>query len=174
MRHPILALLVSSLVLSSCGGWSNSRLNPTNWFGGSQESSIDPSTVEGFNPLIPDEDEEDEGMFSRPEEVDTSVLIAQISAMRIERTPTGAIIYAEGLATREGAFDADLVAQTDDVPENGVLVYEFRVNYPESATRIGTQATRTIRAAETVSNALLRDARTIRVIAEQNARESRR
>ena len=55
MRITIGALMISTLVLSSCGGWRDSRVNPTNWFGTSRETTN--TLDENLNPLIPQEEE---------------------------------------------------------------------------------------------------------------------
>ena len=99
MRITIGALLISTLVLSSCGGWRDSRVNPTNWFGKSRETT---STVdENLNPLIPQEEEKTNLLGRKDDKAeDRSLPIAVIKDMRIERTSVGAILTVEGEAAR--------------------------------------------------------------------------
>jgi len=171
MRITLGALLIGTLALSSCGGWRDSRVNPTNWFGNSREAPIE--TDANLNPLIPQE-EERVSLLGRgdDEEVDNSLPIAVIKDMRIERTSVGAILTVEGEAARNGAYDAQLVPSITQEP--GRLEYTFRVNYPKNATYRGTPATRTIRAAVSLSNQDLAGVRVLRVIGKENARETRR
>ena len=170
MRISILVLLVSGLALSSCGGWRTSPANPGNWFNGSQPTAAVPISEEK-NPLLPQRSK----LTLRAKEPDTSVLITSIKTLNIERTPTGAIVHATGIAARQGAFNVVLKPKNiEEKPEDGVLTYEFRVLYPKDPTTIGTEHTRKIEAARSLSNQTLAKVRTIRVVAEQNARESRR
>ena len=173
MRITFGALLIGTLVLSSCGGWRDSRINPTNWFGKSRESRVEASVDENLNPLIPQEEDRANLLGSRDEvQEDRSLPIALIKDMSISRTPTGAIVTVVGEAARNGAYDAVLVPTEAQDP--GELEYTFRVTYPEKATYRGTEATRTIRAAVSLSNQDLRGVHRIRVVGKENARESRR
>lgn len=170
MRITLGALLVSTLVLSSCGGWRDSRINPTNWFGKSREAEV---VVENTNPLIPVEDQKVD-LLGKKDDADASpdFPIVIIKDLTIARTTTGAIVTATGEAARDGAYNAELIA-SDPQPE-GVLEYSFRVSYPAKATLPGTPATRTIVAAVSLSNQDLAGIRLIRVVGKENARESRR
>lgn len=171
MRTPIFVTLVASLILASCG-WRDSRANPRNWFGNSQDVPVEAAVVEEVNPLIPTQRR---GIFARPEAVDTSVPIGSISELRIEPTPSGAIIYATGVADRQGAFSARLVPENEDLlPVDGVLSFTLRVVYPREPTQIGSEFSRTVHEAFTVSDQTLAQVRTIRVEGERNAKESRR
>jgi len=171
MRITLSALLISTLVLSSCGGWRDSRINPTNWFGQSREAEA--PAAENLNPLIPQEEEKANLLGSRNDkEEDRSLPIALIKEMRIERTSVGGILTVEGEAARNGAFNAELVPT--DPQEPGQLEYTFRVTYPKAATYQGTVATRTIRAAVSLSEQDLTGIRVLRVVGKENAREIRR
>ncbi|MFW8592894.1 hypothetical protein [Cribrihabitans neustonicus] len=168
MIRPIALTLAAALVASGCG-FRDSRVNPANWFGGSQPA---PQLQDAAgNPLIPVERERS-GLFSRPDPEDNSQLVAEITGLSVERTPSGAIVQATGLASRQGAHDVEL-RRVEGAPE-GVLAYEFRAVMPEWQTRVGPPATRTLRAARTVSAETLAGIGTIRVTAAANARESRR
>jgi hypothetical protein len=149
MRIPILLTLLASLVLASCG-WRDSRVNPRNWFGNSRDVPVDTGP-------------------------DASVPIGTITELRIEPTPSGAIVYASGIADRQGAFRARLVPDTDDLSAvDGVLGFTLRVEYPRDATPVGSEFSRTVHEAYTLSSQTLAQVRTIRVSGERNAKESRR
>ncbi|MDA7966923.1 hypothetical protein [Ruegeria sp.] len=175
MHKSLSVLLVSSFILSGCSGWRDSRVNPSNWFGSSQPA---PATVEtsvnDANALIP-EQREGSGLFSRPEAEDTSIPIARIDELRIDPTPSGAIVYAAGTAIRQGAFGARLArVETEENTKNGVLEFTFRVNYPEYSTAQGTERSRMVSDAINVTAKELEGIRLVRVTGQQNALESRR
>lgn len=171
MHKSLTVLLTAGLILSSCG-WSNSVANPKNWFGSSKEVSADVA-AEDINPLIP---KKRQSILNKKEvPVDVGVPIAQISQLRIERTPSGAIIHAIGIGAREGAYNARLVPDTpDETAENGVLSYTFRVFYPVNTTAFGTERTRRVDVAHSLSSQQMDGVRSIRVAGSENARESRR
>jgi len=173
MRITFGALLIGTLLLSSCGGWRDARINPSNWFGKSRDSRTE-VVAEDVNPLIPVDETKVNLLGSRDDDEsdDRSLPIAVIKDMRIERTSVGAILTVDGEAARNGAFDARLVPS--EVQKPGRLDYTFRVTYPKDATYRGTEATRTIRAAVSLSNQDLDGVRVIRVVGKENARETRR
>lgn len=174
MRGVIVVLLTGAMGLSACSSWKTSSANPTNWFGRSRPADINPSELAAapVNPLLPDE--ADVFRAAAVAEVE-GVTIDQVSTLIIEPTVEGAIIRAEGIAVREGAYDARLIPETlDESAVDGVLSYRFVVKYPNEATATGTQATRTVSVARTVTQGHLEATRTIRVVGQQNARESRR
>lgn len=172
MRKSITVLLATSVVLAGCSGWSDSRTNPRNWFGNSRSTQVvlaqDPQAA---NPLIPQKS----SMSKRPEKADASVLITSITELRVDRTPTGATILVTGIASRQGAYDVELhLEPADDTSPKGTLNFTFRVVYPNDPTPIGSDHTRTVREAYSLSNHDLQGVRLIRVQAEQNVRETRR
>lgn len=175
MRHTFTVLLVSGLLVSACG-WSNSRLNPSNWFDKSTE--IDPVVVDdnaSVNPLMAGQTERKGlGIFDRPEAEDRSVLIQNVTELRIDPAASGAIVYAVGLAQRQGAFDAELIPEPRDDDNLSTLTLNFKVTYPKTNTTIGNEATRTVNVAYNLSVDDLAEISTIRVVAAENARESRR
>lgn len=149
-------------------------MNPSNWFGDSTSTAADPSVqAEATNPLVPEKT--GSGLFERPEKPDRSVPIAVVSELRVDPTTTGAIIVASGVATRQGAFGAQLrPIVSEENAQNGVLAYTFRVTYPEDPTPQGPERSRTISQAVTLSSQQLQGIRLIRVTGQQNAREVRR
>lgn len=172
MRKPIMVLLAASLLLASCGGWGDSRANPRNWFGNSRSApAAVPAEGEVANPLIPKKS----ALATRPDPVDGTELITNVTELRIERTPSGAIIYATGIASRQGAFDVEL--RPDPVGEDGdqsVLSFTFRVAYPKDPTNVGNERSRTVVVARSLTSQDLQGIRLIRVAGVQNVRESRR
>ena len=170
MRISLAILLVASLVVASCG-WRDSRVNPRNWFGKSREVATETEQVE-VNPLIPNRRR---GVFARPEKVDLSVPVATITELTVERTNTGAIIVATGIAERQGAYDVRLVPDSESLtPEDGVLSFTFRTLYPRRGSAVGSEFSRTVRDGYSIATGDLEGVRTIRVKAAQNAMETRR
>ncbi|APG46751.1 hypothetical protein [Phaeobacter porticola] len=174
MQRSLALILIGAVALSGCG-FRDSRVNPLNWFGGSDEVETQRDAAQSTNPLIPVEPRV--GVFSRPDAVDNSVLVKSIQDMRIERTPTGAILYATGTAARQGAFGVELRLDEADIDartRDETLDFTFRAVYPEYRTAVGTDRTRTLRAAVSLTKQQLAGVRNIRVVAAENARESRR
>jgi hypothetical protein len=169
MHKPLALTLASALVLAGCGGWKDSRVNPSNWFG--RSASAEARVPEGTNPLLPQESNA-RGIFAKKPPEDKSVLISQVTGLQIERTASGAIIHASGGAARQGAFDVEL--RKSETAEDGVLAYDFRVVYPEEATLKGSEFSRTLHAARTLSKQDLEAVSLVRVNGAENARESRR
>lgn len=170
MHKPIALLLTGTLILSSCGTLRDSRINPRNWFGNSRSVPVS-APQEDVNPLIPEP--EDKVQFNKKEsKEDTTILLRDVTDLRVEQTSTGAIIYAAGLPTRLGVYDVHLLPRETD--DDSVLELEFRVAYPEEATQRGTEFSRTVRAAYSLSNHDLNGISLIRVIGADTARETRR
>lgn len=174
MRKTILIVTAASLVLASCG-WRDSRVNPRNWFGKSREvvTETRAEEAEEVNPLIPSARR---SVLARRTPADLSVEVEKVTDLRVEPTATGAIVYATGVAARQGAFAARLTAANDgaEPDENGVLSLSFRVTYPRYATKQGSEFSRTVHEAFSLTNLELQRVRTIRVTAAQNTRETRR
>ena len=166
MHKPLTALLAASLLVSGC----NSRINPVNWFGGGRSAPV--AAPEEVNPLIPASG--GGGIFKRPEAEDVSVPIASVTELRIEPDLSGAIVTATGIASRQGAFGAELRPTSEDlVPENGVLTFDFVVAYPEYRTSTGSEQSRRVVVGYDLSRQDLEGVRSIRVVGQNNALESR-
>ncbi len=169
MAHPMTktlsVLLAASLILSGCG-WRS-------WFGGRDAASAgERAPIEATNPLIP---AEGPNLFRRAEAVDTSVLIAQVTKLQIDPTPTGAIILAEGIGSRQGASAAALVPQGGNLtPEDGILRLDFRVSYPDYNTVVGPEQSRKVTDGISLSHQELADIKQVIVTGAQNAMQSRR
>lgn len=173
MQKSLSVFLIATLTLSGCSGWRDSRVNPSNWFGPSTPAPIE-EPVDEANALIPEQGS-GRGLFARPEQVDTSVPIATVTALRVDPRPSGATVLATGTAFRQGAFDAQLLpVASEENRKNGILEFEFRVKYPDYATAQGPERTREVTDAIDVTRQNLDGVRVIRVKGQQNALETRR
>jgi hypothetical protein len=152
MRLPLTLAVTAVMVLTSCGVIRESRFNPLNWFGRSQEQRAERAGL-----ATPTE--------GRP-------LVEQVLSLVIEQTPQGAIVRATGLSPTQGYYDAELVPRPLD--DKGVLVYDFRVMPPPEPKPVGAQRTREVTVAAMLSNIKLESIREIVVQGATNARSSRR
>jgi hypothetical protein len=153
----ILIALSLVLGLSACSD-GNFSLNPFNWFSSPGE--------EDWVALEP------EGGWQDVQ--DRRLVVDQVTELRVERTTAGVIVHATGLPPRLGYWDAELEAENDGEPVNGVLTYRFRIATPRWATSASTPYARTVHVAEFISNAKLKNVRTIRVVGERNSRTVQR
>lgn len=173
MRVLTSALLISAMTLTACGAVRDSRVNPLNWFGQSRSAPVVAQEV-NTNPLIPTKS----GLFAKrraEREVYVGNQIDQVTGLVIERVPGGAIVRATGLTKSQGVHSIRLTPETkDETPVDGVLTYRIEGIQPASAQPIGSEHTRTVVVARTLTNQELRDVRTIRVVAARNVRTSRR
>jgi len=194
MRFTVVALILSSMVLSACGGGiRDSRLNPANWFGSSTSVKTETGTVrtadgqvQEVNPLIGRKNQSQRVAANRKkpndsgsifdwkkETIYTGTLIDQVIDLEVEPTATGAIVRAIGMTSRQGAFDVRLIALNEGEPVDGVLSYEFLAMQPINTAQ-GPAHTRRIQAAQPLTGPELEKVRAIRVIAKRNTRTSRR
>lgn len=135
--------------LAACG---QSRLNPFNWFGRSeQRAKLDEVPVVAADPRA---------------------LAAEVVSMSVDALPGGAIIRATGRAPTQGWWDAELVPR--DLGEDGVLVLDFRVFPPITATDVNTPQSREVTVAIYLSDIKLAPLTEIVVQGQGNARSSRR
>ena len=178
MRVPITLLLMSTLFVSGCGGWSESRANPKNWFGNSRSEVIVQSAgtqaaEEAANPLI--EQNRRDGIFSRDRKAPPyqGTLVDQVTSLSVEPTPTGAIVRVTGLTLRQGAFDVRLVRDSQDGPVDGVMSYSLRALQPVNTPQ-GPPRTREIQAGDFLSNEELALTGSIRVTGARNVQTTRR
>ena len=96
-------------------------------------------------------------------------LVPQILTLDLEPTAGGAIIHATGLSLRQGYHDSELVPVGEEIPNDGVLNYEFRVTSPPKPTPTGTPTSREILAGRFVSKSKLVGVTKVRVISAANA-----
>jgi hypothetical protein len=144
------------LTLASCGAIRESRFNPLNWFGRSQSQET-MTTLDGQEALA-----------------DNRALVTQVTSLTVDALPTGAIVAASGLPPTQGWWDAELVAENDGNPVEGVLTLRFVVGEPPGPRRSGTPQSREVTAAYNLSNIDLQEIAEIVVVGETNSRSSRR
>lgn len=170
MRKSLAGLVILSMTLSACGGWRDSRVNPSNWFGNSRSEPVAENAAQ-TNPLIP----ENTSIFRRRavEEVYEGTPVDQITALSVERTSSGAIIRVEGLTLRQGAYDVRLTSDTDGQPVNGVLELSLKALQPDDTPQ-GPDRTRTVTVGRALSESDLAEITTIRVIGARNVMTSGR
>ena len=147
--RPVALLLC--LTLMACGGMRDSKLNPFNWFGRSQE--VEKVAL----PKAP---------------ADPRGLVQQVISLNVEEVPGGAIVRATGLPPTQGYWEAELVALPVD--ETGRQLLEFRIFPPVETMRAGTPPSREVVVALYLSNYKLDAVREIVVQGEANARSARR
>jgi hypothetical protein len=150
MTRIITALLLVSFV-AACG---QSRLNPFNWFGRDRESRNAAVVDIGF--------------------VDPRGLVGEVVKLKVDRLPGGAIINAFGLPATQGYWEAELVPLNGELPDKGVLTYEFRLLPPITPSNVGTKVSREVVVGKFVSDQSLLGVRRIKVIAAANSRTVRR
>ena len=155
------------LVLCLClalGGCSRlGSLNPAGWFGGGGATRVAATPARTPpRPLI------DPAAVTVLRE--TRPLLSVVERVRLDRTPTGAVLSATGLAPGPGRFNAELVRRGI---ENGELIYDFRAEAPPAAATGGSPAQRRITAAEALDAADLAGLRGIRVVATTNSAAAR-
>ena len=151
MRLTVSAALIAVTLLSACGGFRDSRLNPINWF--SRSAPVQQVQV-----------------TAAP--TDPRALVAQVLTLAVESYPGGAIVRATGLPPTQGYWDAELVARPLD--ENGVLVLDFRVFPPIAGAGVVNQQSREVTVAYNLSDIKLQGISEIVVQGASDARSSRR
>jgi hypothetical protein len=162
MKRSLIVSLSAVLVLASCGGGSSG------WF----QSPFKHEADAVGNPLIP-EKAASESVFR--EQVDNSYQgwdVAEVSALRLERRPGGAILRATALADYQGAFDLRLVRDAA-ASGDGRLVYNLRAIQAPDGTK-GSARSRSNDVAILLSDSDLATVRVIEVKAARNRRSVRR
>ncbi|MCC1492700.1 hypothetical protein [Cognatishimia sp. F0-27] len=167
MLKSVVTLVVVGSLVAGCASVRDSRMNPFNWFGNSRSEPVaqDPDV----NPLIP---QRRAGFFqaSRPEAY-AGTMIEEISELRVERRPGGAIVTATGISALQGPFDVRLVRVDDETTET-TLTYEMR--RLQQRGRAGSPLSRSVTAAVWLTDNELNGINTIRVKGTQNIRNVRR
>ena len=157
----LIAAAAVLVLATGCARVAESRFNPFNWFGASEAQPV--------NSLIPSD-------ANYTGEIDTSRPIPELTAMRVDRMPGGAIVTAEGVAVTQGFWDATLVELEPGAAgyEEGALVFDFRVERPYRRHPAGAVPTRTLSAGAFVSDLKLRGVTRIIVRGENEQRVARR
>ncbi len=145
------AALTLALILAGCGGLRDSKLNPFNWFGKSEET-------------------EKLALPERP--ADARALVETVLTLQVEDIPGGAIVRATGLTPTQGWWQAELVPLP--VEAEGRLVLEFRIFPPIDDTAVSTPQSREVTVALYLSNIKLAALTEIVVQGQTNARAARR
>ncbi|MFP4275474.1 MAG: hypothetical protein ACLFRU_10660 [Paracoccaceae bacterium] len=166
MRKSLTVLLVSALVLTSCGSVRDSRLNPFNWFGRSAPVEV---TTDERNALVPRR-----GMMARPDAVYQGRPIDRVIDVSVDPMPGGAIVRATGVAARQGPYEVQLTPVTSPQEAEGRLSFTFDIVLPGRDTPVGPESSRMVTVATFVTDKDLAGAGVIRVIGARNAQESRR
>lgn len=170
MRILLTLLVISTLTLSACGGWRDSGVNPSNWFGKSRSQPAPQASAANPNPLIP----ERTSVFRKDKrETYEGTLLDEVTSLTIERTSTGAIIRVTGKSRMQGAYDIRLTSQTEGKPVDGVLTFSLKALQPQDQG-LGSNAGRTVRVGRYISSEVLLQTKSIRVVAERNVRSTRR
>lgn len=170
MRSILILTVASTLIVSGCGGWRDARVNPSNWFGGSRPAPVEADASATANPLIPER--RSILQRDRSERYD-GTLVAEITALAVEPTSTGAIVSVTGLTDRQGAFDVRLVGDNDGEPVDGLLRFSLRALQPGDQG-VGTGTARTVRAGAYVSQNVLERTTRIEVLGARNSLVTRR
>ena len=147
MKH-LLAVVAGLTLLAGCSGVSSSNMNPMTWF-----------------------DRESEEAVAAPEPVaviDTRELLPQVTEVSQLPISNGVILLAKGLPPTQGFWDPVLVPTNNELPLDGFLNYEFRASGPTDAVVEGTEESRELQAARTITVDKLQDVVGIRVIALAN------
>ena len=149
---PLMAAMVVVLSVGACGTIRDSRLNPLNWFGRSQQQQ---AVV-----LAP-------GM-----EADGRSLVDQIIHLSVEPTSDGAIVRAIGLPPTQGWWEGELILEPTET--EGDLVYRFVVAPPPDTRRVSTPQSREVTVAAFLSTIRLQTVRRITVTGANNSRSTTR
>jgi len=155
MRKTILASLAAVTLVSGCARVQESRINPFNWFGPSQERRV-----------------EDAFAQPAPVVVDTRPIVRNVQQVRIDPAPGGAIVTAVGLPDTQGYWSAELRPATSI--RSNVLLFDFVLIPPPSPQPAGTVQSREVTAATFVRNETLAGVSTITVRGSANSRSSGR
>ena len=108
-----------------------------------------------------------------PLTIDPRPLAANILSVEVERTQNGTIIRAVGVASAQGFWETELLPVNFERPQNGQLVYQFRLLPPGRETNVGTQRSRELVAVRVVPNQTLAGVRAITVVGTESQRSAR-
>ncbi|TKZ20751.1 hypothetical protein FAP39_09495 [Shimia litoralis] len=163
MKHTLGVLLVVTMALGAC----QSRWNPVNWFGDSEEIAVPEGEI---NPLIPEKSQ----LVTRPEAVYGGLPVYKVTDVKIEKTAGGAIIRVAGVAAVQGVHTVKLQPPSEGQNTKGVLVYNLLAIHPRPAPGVGTEQSREIHVAHSLTEQQLAGISTIKIVAANNARQVRR
>lgn len=168
MFRPLTAMALSLVLVAGCATVRESRFNPLNWFGRGEAQPV-ASDQEGVNPLIPRR----RSIFQSQAEIPyQGRAVGEIAELLVERRPGGAILRVEGIADRQGPFDARLVPVPEDT-DGQTLTFELRALQQPGPRATGPSA-RSVIVGLALSDNDLFGIRTIRVRGARNVMTSRR
>jgi hypothetical protein len=150
---PVTLTVLCLVLLAGCG-LRDSRLNPFNWFGGSQPAQLEP--------LVP---------TAAP---DQRALVADVIDMQVDQLPGGAILRATGRAPTQGYWQAELVLRSGPDQDPTAPIYDFRVFPPVTPAAVSTSQSREVTVALYLSDIDLAGVQSITVQGAANARSTRR
>ncbi|MCE2521909.1 MAG: hypothetical protein J4F49_01635 [Rhodobacteraceae bacterium] len=151
MRATVIAMAAAAVFLSGCSGSTvdSGRLNPLNWF----QTNTEPETELAVT-AVQDERE----------------LIPVISGVQAQPFGGGGsiILIATGIPSTFGYYDAALVPVNEGKPVDGELVLELRANAPDGEVETGSEQSREISVATTLTERQLEGVQSVRVIGAVN------
>lgn len=155
MRKQIITTVLA-LSLSACGGLGEGtlqNLNPTNLFGGTEtEEQTDTQTT-----------------ITRKESADGKADVAEVANVRLDYTPSGAILHAQGITTMNGYHSGSLRALNfGEADAAGIVTYAFRA-IPPSDISANRSTSMTLSAGTFIPNSQLRRINAVTVTGAQNA-----
>ena len=149
MKHSF-AIFTVMILLVSCSKIGESNLNPLNWFGDSNaEKTIKSVPVKATS-------------------IDPRARLQRVTEITNFVTTNGIIIVAKGLPPTQGFWNPALLPRNEEKPVDGFLTYEFRAQAPTDQVLIGTERSREIEAAKTITQDKLVGVKGIRIIARDN------
>jgi hypothetical protein len=148
MKRALILVTLVGFGIAGCG----TKLNPYNWF------SHHPTQG---TPVA---------FYTAP--VDPRGLVAQVTTLKVEPYPGGAIVRATGVPPSQGYWNASLVAVPDE--GKGKIMFEFRIVPPETPTPAGTPTSREVTVATNLTDYKLQDISAIEVRGAQNAMTAHR
>ncbi len=157
-----LVLILSLSCLASCAsiGATLSALNPLNLLGDDTTETEAVDAADGA---------EGETFVEVPRAEDGKTDIDTVTSARLDYTPSGVIVRAEGLVPTLGYHSASLRPLYFGAPDaNGTLWYEFRVLPPSDPQPEGNEFTRSLTVGHFIPNSRLKSVRAITVTAARN------
>lgn len=141
-------LSTSILILAGCSEGNLGNLNPLTWFGN------DSQTAEASVDLVVE---------------DARIMVPQVTNVSQFPITNGLIITASGMPNTQGFWDPVLLPLNDEMPMDGYINYELKASAPTEEPNVGTNESRQLEAALTITEDKLENVIGIRVIALENS-----
>jgi len=156
-------LMASLLAVTGCGGGGNlslSNLNPFNW-GKSDVAEVQAERIAAARSTVATID-------------DGRILLPSVGSIALDRSPTGVILRASGVAPAVGYHSAGLRPVSAGRPdENGVARFELVALPPEAVIGDSSAFARQLNVATFLGNSRLRGVRQIVVMSAGDERSVR-